>query len=237
MHTRQPRHRRHRPEPLPVDAPTLQPPPQIQHFRQVEWEQHVNLLNMAQSPDDCRRHLDALVDIWSERAGRQLVFQAGLQWHKRFRQRGNVQPVRSTTATPQVRQCDLDSFEVSRQDAVLQRAEASPGPQKQHTWDTCKRALQWLGLRFQEPLHLSAAIPDVAELDQYDDWLKKHIAKESGRKHRELVNKARKQRVGKAAHRYVTKPYRPIPTHVDGTCDTEAVEHRVRNYVAGYMAM
>ena len=86
----QPRHRR---RPLPLPETVCQASQAELSFRADAWLQHKQSLQRSTSSSQKAEHLDALAELWSERAERHLVRAAGFTWHDRFRQHGRVQKV------------------------------------------------------------------------------------------------------------------------------------------------
>ncbi|CAE6965070.1 unnamed protein product [Symbiodinium sp. CCMP2592] len=179
--------------------------------------------------------------LWSERCERHLVRAAGVSWHDRFRQRGRLQKVLPTFATPQVRRHDLEHFMVPRHDATLHRLEHArrriralgkmphPGPQKHATWEAARRDLQRLQKRMGDHLFLETRLPTVETLSFYAQWLDKQAALLHSRAHAQATRRARDRR-RQYATRYVTKSFQERATHVNGSCDTLHVDQQVRQF-------
>ena len=137
-----------------------------------EWKEAEAIARgQDKNTEERRKALDKLVEIWSERAERYLVMKTGRMWHRRFRQRGRVQPIRTETMTPQITKTMEGKLETEeymyaniRMTNLQRRVGAcekmSMGSQLVKTWTNVRRELiREVARTRRRYLHVSKNLP------------------------------------------------------------------------------
>ena len=225
----------------------------VRNVRLVEWNnaKHVATLP-ASSLDERRQALNALVDIWSERAGRFVTARSGGLWRPALHQRGKIQPLKKSFVTAPVTRNNQDAHETGDRLLKVQQAFGCQrrlravermhfGAQRWKSWINLERDLRRLflhvGVNFtSEP---SMSIPDeslFASLHQDLNFLINHVQGIAARKAKQC---ARDAMYTSAKYKYIRNNALP-PQHFvnvansdeppDFTCDVSRIDRKIRSF-------
>ena len=171
---------RHKPAPLDLresgelNDQTLQA---IRSFKQQHWHAAKSeATNLANSLEVRRAAMDAMLDIWSERAERFLVARSGGVWRRAMHQRGRVQPLKKSHVTLPCTRGNVDIhkakdryFRVQQAHNLQRRLRAVErmhfGAQRWQTWFKLEKDLWKLflaaGINFTQEPHFDIPSPDL----------------------------------------------------------------------------
>ena len=149
----------------------------IRSSKQQHWHAAKSeATNLANSLEVRRAAVDAMLDIWSERAERFLVARSGGVWRRAMHQRGRVQPLKKSHVTLPCTRGNVDIhdakdrfFRVQQAHNLQRRLRAVErmdfGAQRWQTWFKLEKDLRNLflaaGINFTQEPHFDIPSPDL----------------------------------------------------------------------------
>ena len=247
---------RHKPSPLDLreslelNDQTLQA---IRSLKQRQWHDSKSAAtNLTNSLEVRRAAVDAMLDIWSERAERFLVARSGGVWCRALHQRGRVQPLKKSHVTLPCTRSNIDIHEAKERLFRVQQAHnlqrrlraverMSFGAQRWQTWFKLEKDLRKLffaaGINFTQEPHLDIPSSDLfTSLHSDICFLISHFQGIAARKAKKQARDALRT---SAKFKYIRNSALPPQAFVnvagpgeeaDFTPDMERIDAKIREY-------